>query len=440
MPDHYLARPDVVNSDDFYSDLLDPDMVRNAICEKYNVSAGFVSKYRKLAKEGTYPGREAVAPPEPEITGSQKQPLQSFDQDDKGNVKMEKVADRIIPLSEWLDDLRKQGFDPDNFTYSVGHSLWMQHTRNQITKTLYANKFSATLRSTESREALVSHDEVMEAIRSFHYLPEKRAYQGTGFVLMPTDLQVGKVDIAGGTAETAEQVLRSFARAAEIIKEERPRQVAMVDAGDVIENVFNTSSQLGTNDRDLPHQVVEAMFLMQQGIQMLAPHTRDLRYAAVSSNHGAFRTGPKAPGGDAHADYGLAVAKMLGNALKLNPQAFGHVTVQTPEPHMESLAFDIAGTGIGALHGHQASSADKIGDWWKGQALGRLPVAEADILLVGHWHSLRVQQAGDGRWIFVGPASDRGSSWFTNIKGDSATSGMLSFFTANGQWSDMRIL
>ncbi|GAB2699407.1 hypothetical protein BKA24_001797 [Microbacterium marinum] len=437
---HHLARTDLEGNEDFLADLLDDDMTRDSICEKWNASAGYVSGRRRKARDeraGKPPVIPATDGPTPSATGKADE---TFDVDIHGNVKMEKLADRIIPLAEWLEDLRKQGFDPDDFTYSVGHSVWTQHTRAQVTKTLYANRFSATLRAAATKELLVSHEEVMEAIRTFQYIPADRAYQDKGFLLMPTDLQVGKVDIAGGTAQTAEQVLQSFARAAEIIKEERPREVAMVDAGDVIENVYNTSSQLGTNDRDLPHQVVEAMFLMQQGIQMLAPLTRELRYAAVSSNHGAFRTGPKSPGGDAHADYGLAVAKMLGNALKLNPAAFGHVTVQTPEPHMESLAFTIAGTEVGALHGHQTASPDKIADWWKGQALGRLPVADADILLVGHWHSLRVQQAGDGRWIIVGPSSDRGSSWFTNLKGDSATSGMLSFFTAGGQWSDLRIL
>lgn len=432
MTEHYKALPEIVGDERFYADLIDRDRTRNSIASEWGVSAGFVSKYRRLAAEGRYPGRDTAEQPETVAA--------SFERDDHGNVVMKKTVDRIIPLEEWLDDLRDQGLDPADFTYSVGHSVWMQHTREQQTKTLYANKFSATLKPQAVREALVSHEEVMQAIRGFHFIPSTRAYQDAGFVIMPTDLQTGKVDIGGGSADTAEQVLASFARAAEIVREERPSQVAMVDAGDIIENIYNTTTQIATNDLDLPHQVVEAMYLMQQGIQMLAPHTRELRYAAVSSNHGALRTGPKSPGGDAHADYGLAVAKILGNALKLNPKAFGHVTVQTPEKHMESLAFDIADTRIGAVHGHQTSSPDKIAEWWKGQALGRLPVSEADILLVGHWHSLRVQQAGDERWIFVGPSSDRGSSWFTNLKGDQATSGMLSFFTSGGRWSDLRIL
>lgn len=77
-----------------------------------------------------------------------------FEKDDtKGTVIIEKRADRIIPLSEWLDDLAEQlrvsGAEEkvDDFLYSVGHSVWTQHTRDQVTKTLYANTFKATLKS-----------------------------------------------------------------------------------------------------------------------------------------------------------------------------------------------------------------------------------------------------------------------------------------------------
>lgn len=116
------------------------------------------------------------------------------------------------------------------------------------------------------------------------------------------------------------------------------------------------------------------------------------------------------------------------------------MTIQVPEPYMESLYFQTSGTDIGVVHGHQAGSPDRIGDWWKGQSHGRMPVSEARILIAGHFHSLRVQQSGDARWIMVGPASDRGSSWFTNAKGEQSESGMLSFTTANNEWNNLRVL
>src|SRR6187431_3116833 len=106
---------------------------------------------------------------------------------------------------------------------------------------------------------------------------------------MPTDLQVGKVDWSGGSEETTDQALESFARVAEFAKEFRPAEICIVDAGDPIENIYSTSSQLGTNDRDLPAQIEIAHHIFLTGVEMLAPLAPSIRYAAVSSNHGQQR-------------------------------------------------------------------------------------------------------------------------------------------------------
>lgn len=337
---------------------------------------------------------------------------------------------------------RNEGLNPDDFDIHIKRAKWENGAVEDdgSLRVLHYCSVTAKRKSEAVKEALVSHEAVLEAVRSFTYIPQPVAYQDESFVLVPTDFQFGKVDWNGGSKETLGQVLESFSKAAVFVKEFRPREVCIVDAGDIIENIYSTTAQLGTNDLDLPHQVVEAAFAMQRGLQMLAPLAPSVRYAAVSSNHGAHRIGPKSPAGDAHADYGLAVAKILGNALTLNPDAFGHVTVQTPLPYMESLYFQSSGSDIGVVHSHQAGGADKIGEWWKGQSHGNMPVGQARILIAGHWHSLRVQQSGDARWIMVGPASDRGSSWFTNSKGESSESGMLSFTTANNQWNNLKIL
>jgi hypothetical protein len=408
------------------------------IAQRFGCSFGFA---QRLRSSGVFEDAAVLPVAVPVLKMEAKgAPEYSRDEDSAG-ITITKVADRIIPLSEWLLDLAADGYDPDDFNTSHGHSIWTQHTKDQVTKTLYSNRFSAVRKvRKDDSERLVSTEVVLEAIRSFTYIPQPVAYQDESFVLVPTDFQFGKVDWNGGSKETAAQVMESFSKAAAFVKEFRPREVAILDAGDIIENIYSTSAQLGTNDLDLPAQVVEAAYAMQRGLQMLAPLTPSIRYAAVSSNHGAHRIGPKSPAGDAHSDYGLAVAKMLGHALELNPSAFGHVTVQTPEPFMESLHFQTSGTDIGLVHSHQASGGDKIGEWWKGQSHGNMPVAQARILVCGHWHSLRVQQSGDSRWIMVGPSSDRGSSWFTNLKGEQSESGMLSFTTANNAWNNLRVL
>lgn len=67
----------------------------------------------------------------------------SYERALNGDITAEKVADRIIPLSEWLEDLKADGFDPADFTTSHAHSIWGQQPRDEVLVTLYANKFSA---------------------------------------------------------------------------------------------------------------------------------------------------------------------------------------------------------------------------------------------------------------------------------------------------------
>ncbi|WP_440708814.1 hypothetical protein [Herbiconiux sp. YIM B11900] len=347
------------------------------------------------------------------------------------------------PVTDWTGIFERFNLDPAVFEIiddTVRMSTWEQSKRlengDRDTVQLFSYRARFRRRTQDAQEFAT----VLDRIRTFEFKPSVKAVQAASLVVMPSDLQVGKVDWNGGTAETSVQALESFARAAEFAREFRPAEICIVDAGDPIENIYNTSSQLGTNDRDLPAQVEVAHHIFLTGLEILSPLAPKVRYAAVSSNHGAQRLGPKAPAGDAHADYGLGIAKMIRRALQLNPAAFGHVEVQTPEPFMESLYFETSGSRIGVVHGHQAGSADKLGEWWKGQSHGRMPVAEARILLAGHFHSLRYYQSGDSRHVFVGPASDRGSSWFTNLRGEQAQSGMLMFTTADNEWDDLRVV
>ena len=70
------------------------------------------------------------------------------------------------------------------------------------------------------------------------------------------------------------------------------------------------------------------------------------------------------------------------------------------------------------------------------------PLAPGDILLHGHYHSLRVSQSGDSRWVIGTPSADNGSAWFTNKTGETSVAGILAFDVQAGQvpWSNLRLL
>lgn len=329
--------------------------------------------------------------------------------------------------------LRKFGHDPAKvrITSTMEETHW-QYNGNDWN---HRYKFK-TEKLTDDQPALES---IIKSIQNFEFLPQSKARSPHTEIIVPSDLQIGKVDWHGGTQDTIDQALESFWQFREFVRMTEPQEIVMMDAGDIIENIYNTSSQLGTNDTDLPHQVEIASHIMLEGIKMLAPMSPSLKYKAVPSNHGAHRLGAKSPAGDVHADYGIVIAKMLGRAMTLNPESFGHVAVQVPEAYFDSLYFETSGSQIGMVHGHQAAGADKLGDWWKGQSHGNMPLSKARILVAGHWHSLRLYQSGDARWVMIGPASDRGSSWFTNARGESSQSGMLAFSVVNNQWSNVTI-
>lgn len=347
--------------------------------------------------------------------------------------------DREVTSNDVEDFLRSKGLNPDDWDYSFRFSEWEQRSKNGQTHTLHAFRVSG--RRKQSAVTAANLDYITEYLRSWQLpVPEQEpvTVSDSSFVLIPTDFQIGKVDWNGGTPETIDQVMQSFANAGYFALEHKPKEIVLIDAGDIVENIYSTSSQLGTNDLGLPHQVAAAFELMLAGIKLLAPLSPSLKYVCVPSNHGAHRLAPKSPAGAVHEDWGIMLAKILRTAVKLSP-ALAHVEVIIPDDYHDSLSFDTAGTCIGVVHGHQTGSPDKIGDWWRGQSHGNMPTARARILVTGHWHSLRVQQSGDARYIIVGAASDRGSSWFTNNRGERSDSGIVGFTTRRNDWADLQI-
>lgn len=332
--------------------------------------------------------------------------------------------------------LRERGLNPDEWDYTFRFSEWEQSSKTAGLTTLHAFRVAGKRKQVKNEQKW--EQAYIDRIAAFKPVKIDSTASQESLVIVPTDFQIGKVDVDGGTFETIDSVMNSFHRIAEYAKQHKPREICIIEAGDIIENIYNVSSQLGTNDLGLPHQVALAYELMLTGIQLLAPLAPSIKYITVPSNHGTHRLGPKSPAGAVHDDWGVMLGHILKTSVKLSP-GLDHVEVIMPAPFIESVAFETSGSSIGVVHGHQASSPDRIGEWWAKQTHGNMPVAPARILVAGHWHSMRVQQSGDARWVFVGPTSDRGSSWYTNKTGEKSTTGMLGFKTNNNTWSDIQI-
>lgn len=258
-------------------------------------------------------------------------------------------------------------------------------------------------------------------------------------VLNLADLQIGKTDIHGGTPETIQRVINAVDKFVKIVRIRQPKSLVLVDNGDPIENCWNTPSQPFTNDLDVPAQIDTFRRLIVQVLKAVAPLCKDVYYVTVTSNHGQFRVGPKAQGGSVDADFGLSISRQLEDICAESP-ALKHVKFIRPEPMHETAVLTVANTKLAFNHGHLSSGVNGHGNWWAKVDHGRLPGWDADILVVAHYHTLGLEQSGDGRWIIKVSSPDNGSQWFTAKSGESSVQGLTMFAVHDGQWSDLTIL
>ena len=249
-------------------------------------------------------------------------------------------------------------------------------------------------------------------------------------VVMWSDLQVGKVDYRGNSQSLIERVELMKARLMQLIKEEKPQKVIFADLGDTVENFSNAadSAQLQSNDLSIMEQVDLATTLAWQTIREIATKVPDITYASIGSNHCQWRVNKQVVGKPSD-DWGIFIGRQLA---RLSQEVGLGIKFVEPQPHDESLALDVFGDGfhiLGIVHGHQAKRPDAMATWWRGQAFGRQPVADASLLIHGHWHHLRVTEMGStprgtSRFLVMAPTMDNGSGWWRKVTGEDSVPGL----------------
>ena len=266
-----------------------------------------------------------------------------------------------------------------------------------------------------------------------------RPRKGT-YVVVISDMQIGKTDVRGGTKETVQAVRSAIARIA--LNAAAYDEVIMVDCGDSTENFTNTVSQAQTCDMGLVEQIRTAQAVLADCTRQLAQACPSVTYVAVPSNHCQVRTGigRSNRANIAADDYGLLIQSNIQMAMEGRPGYEG-VGFAAPSPHLESLTVRAQdGTTMGVTHGHAAGSRKRVAEWFRGQAFGCVAgMQDARVLLHGHWHSFSVQTVGDSRQIICAPTADPGSSWFQNASGESSKPALLTFELGGGTSSEWRL-
>lgn len=262
---------------------------------------------------------------------------------------------------------------------------------------------------------------------------------GKTLVLLAADYQVGKNDLLGGTPELIQRVLAVYDKIEQHLKKNKYEQIIVADVGDVVENFESKANvqQVFSNDLSLMGQVDLAITLLWELLRLTTKHA-PVTYASIASNHCQNRISKQQVGKPGEDDWGVMIAKQLH---RLSTEVGLPVKVLIPQPHDETLAFDVFDDGyhvLGLFHGHQVSRPEGVPEWWRKQAFGHQPIAAATVAVSGHFHHSRVQELGlsangNSRWWIQAPTLDNGSNWFRLTSGEQSLPGLGAFELERGK-------
>jgi hypothetical protein len=439
-----MARSPLWDNPEFVSDCTS-DMRKVEIMAKWGVSSGLVVDVRKA-----HGGRVLQ-----DVT---REMTESREEDQDGSVKITKVADRVIPLSEWLEDLRKDGQEPDDFTYTVGHSVYQQHTRAGITKVLYANKFSATKRNKSVTRVVTSIDplDLLGRLRqqtgpATPYLEAIAPTEDSAFVISINDIQLGQA-YNGGSARVIQQFYEFIALAERRLFELRSlgrslSTLVIVGGGDLVEGCVIYGNQAFSLDLNRKQQIEGVVALILHAIDTLGPHFSHIKVLAARGNHGENRIGGKYTTLDDNDDtHAFEMAKL---ALDRDPQFKDRIEWTIAESEA-GVWCDVLGWTLVTTHGDVyakgvagATVDKKAHAWMKNMALGRArfgKLGQADVLIGHHFHHDKMSDWGSCLWRQT-PSQDNGSPYFEQATGEYSEPGMLSFvMTESSRYQDEAVL
>lgn len=260
------------------------------------------------------------------------------------------------------------------------------------------------------------------------------------FVFQASDLQIGKVSRDGSTEEIVNRYLDSIERAVEEFKFLKPKGIEGIQIsmpGDLCEgNVSQAGKNVWLTQETITEQTRILRRLMLQTVEAFAPLADHVYLDAISGNHDqATRQWNTYPGDGWATECAIAV----DDALKMNPDAFGHVEVRVPNQWSGHMTVPVGDTNVTIVHGHQFGRESNAMKWWQEQAFGNHPPSGAQLLQNGHFHEVTVERSGD-RTRVQSPTLDCGSDWYREKHGVGNTRGALTYLLRSGEVSRLSLV
>lgn len=410
-------RLDLETNPEFLADLLNDEMSRSAITEKWGCSDGFVSDRRKKARAG----RSIVSPDWLNVNPEAQAPNETSDRYENadGTVTYKFIRHRPVTLEDARNLIRSSGDNPDAYRINI-RAIGYGHDQSS-NKIEAIQKVGMDLVETFPLDHLYAEAKKKIGART----PVPALERAT--VVCVADMQLGKTGRRGGTPETLARLEHKRDQLAAALKARRPSRVLVADLGDGIEGFESGGNPMFTNDMSLPDQIDCYSTEMFKFIA-LASRFAPVDVTVVASNHSAWRKAKQQLGRPSD-DFGIHVHKQVA---KVAEAAGIDATFHYPEDYDESVRVDVMGVPLGFVHGNQFGPGQAI-SWWEKQAFGAQAVTHCDVLVSGHYHCFGSGAAGTnpstGRermWLGA-PTLDNGSDWFRQTAGRDSEPGLLIF-------------
>lgn len=289
------------------------------------------------------------------------------------------------------------------------------------------------------------HIATLKALRSNRKAVKPTHTGESTFCISWNDWQVGKAE-GGGTEALIERYERQIAtakeRAAELRKIGRDLgRLVVIGGGDMVEGCTIFPHQMMHIDADRRKQANVTTDLIEYGLDELAPLFAEVTVLVVGGNHGENRIDGNRTNRSDNDD--CLVFESAARAVKRDPR-LQHVNfvIAQGEP---AKTLDINGWVYATTHGQAfgkgaGTPEKKAFNWFKGQAGGRFPAGDADVLVSHHYHHKAERDWGACLWVQT-PANDGGSLQHTDLTGEAADAGMLTWVvTPACRYQDAQVL
>jgi hypothetical protein len=330
--------------------------------------------------------------------------------------------------------LESAGYDPNKVRLGkpLKESHWQQKSRDDDDPIwLHAFKFEA---SQDDRPVI----DLESIIKQSQQEPAKGT-KGHWFVFQGGDQQIGKRSRDGSTQEIVEKYCASVENAKNSFKNLKWAGIEGIQIsmpGDCLEGVVSQGGKnLWLTQESIVEQTRVLRRLMLLTVESFAPLVDQIYLDVVGGNHDeAQRDLNYYPGNNWATESAIAV----GDAMKMNPTAYGHVQVRIPDKWSGMMTVPVGDSIVTIAHGHQWRKNGAM-QWWADQAVNNQPAGSSQILQHGHWHQFQLG-SNQHRTVVGSPTFDMGSDWLRQKTGATAKQGALVYLLSGGEISHLSLV